>query len=141
MTPTASKTRATRQYSGEISLLNTTLEDLSSLLDKNFHKTFLIYTSKHGNGKFYRGPTTSWLGKMKEKIYGDLEIFASVLTLYSLISVCIFSVLFSLRFQQYQQESLTIKSFFSWWSFPLFSWPSCVIQGRYCKEKLDASHS
>ena len=33
---------------------------------------------------------------------------------------------------------LTIKSIFSWWSFPLFSWPLYVIQGWYCKEKLDA---
>ena len=24
---------------------------------------------------------------------------------------------------------LKIKSFFSWWSFPLFSWPQCAIQG------------
>ena len=29
----------------------------------------------------------------------------------------------------------SIKSFFSWWSFPLFSWPSCLIQGLYCREK------
>ena len=36
---------------------------------------------------------------------------------------------------------VTINSFFSWWSFPLFSWPSSVIQGWYCKEKLHASHS
>ena len=36
---------------------------------------------------------------------------------------------------------LTIKSFFSCWSFPLFSWHWCVIQWWYCKEKLDASHS
>ena len=35
---------------------------------------------------------------------------------------------------------LKIKSFFSWWSFSLFSWPQCVIQGWYCKENLDASH-
>ena len=35
----------------------------------------------------------------------------------------------------------TIKSFFSWWSFPLFSWPWCLIQGWYCKEKLVASLS
>ena len=25
-----------------------------------------------------------------------------------------------------------MKSFFNWWSFPLFSWPKCVIQGLYC---------
>ena len=36
---------------------------------------------------------------------------------------------------------LTIKSFIGWWSFPLFSWPQCAIQGWYCKEKLDAGHS
>ena len=35
---------------------------------------------------------------------------------------------------------LAIKSFFSLWSFPLFSWPSCVNQGWYCREKLDAGH-
>ena len=35
----------------------------------------------------------------------------------------------------------TIKSCFSWWSSPLFSWLLCLIQGWYCKEKLDASHS
>ena len=32
----------------------------------------------------------------------------------------------------------TIKRIFSWWSFPLFS---CLIQGWYWKEKLDASLS
>ena len=36
---------------------------------------------------------------------------------------------------------LTIKRFFSWLSFPLFSWPQCVTQGWYWIEKLDASHS
>ena len=36
---------------------------------------------------------------------------------------------------------LLIKSFFHWWSFPLFSWPQCAIQGWYCGEKLDADHS
>ena len=27
------------------------------------------------------------------------------------------------------------------WSFPLFLWPHCVIQGWYCEENLDVSHS
>ena len=35
----------------------------------------------------------------------------------------------------------TINSCFSWWSSLLFSWLSCLIQGWYCKEKLDASHT
>ena len=34
----------------------------------------------------------------------------------------------------------TIKTFFSWWSSPLFSWPRCLIQEWYCKENSDASH-
>ena len=36
---------------------------------------------------------------------------------------------------------LPIKSFFRWWSFPLFSWPWCEIQGWYWREKFDAGHS
>ena len=34
-----------------------------------------------------------------------------------------------------------IYSFFGWGSFPSFSQLYCLIQGWYCKEKLDASHS
>ena len=33
---------------------------------------------------------------------------------------------------------VTIKSFFNWWSVPLFSRPLCLILGWYCKEKLEA---
>ena len=36
---------------------------------------------------------------------------------------------------------LIIKSCFSWWSSPLFSWLSCLIQRWYHNEKLDAIHS
>ena len=36
---------------------------------------------------------------------------------------------------------LPIKSFFSCWSFPRFSWSWWVTQGWYCREKLDAGHS
>ena len=35
----------------------------------------------------------------------------------------------------------TIRNYFSRWSFPLFLWPHCVIQGCYGDEKLDVSHS
>ena len=33
-----------------------------------------------------------------------------------------------------------IQSFSSWWPFPLFSWPQCVIWRWCCKEKLDVNH-
>ena len=36
---------------------------------------------------------------------------------------------------------LSIKVFLGWWPFPLFSWPECLTQWWYFKEKLDASHS
>ena len=35
---------------------------------------------------------------------------------------------------------LKIKSFLSWWSFPLLSWPQCLIHQWYCEENFDASH-
>ena len=42
---------------------------------------------------------------------------------------------------QIRRICLAIKSFFSWWAFPLFSCPEWVIRGWYCKEKLDANHT
>ena len=39
-----------------------------------------------------------------------------------------------------QRICSTIKNFFRWWSSPLFSWPLGLIQGWYCKAKLDAHH-
>ena len=69
---------------------------------------------------------------------GDFfEIFlsSSVLTLYGLKSVCIFSILFSSHFLKYlTSRDLVIISF-------LLVTFHCLIQGWYCKEKLDAGHS
>ena len=73
-----------------------------------------------------------------------VKIFlGGVLTLSTLTSVCTFSILFFLHFLRcWQGEFLkTIKGFSSMWSFPLFSWPYCLIWGWYCTEKLDASLS
>ena len=50
------------------------------------------------------------------------------------------TVLFTLPYVLTRRICLTIKSFFSKWSLSLFSW-LCVIQRRYCKEKLDDNHS
>ena len=63
--------------------------------------------------------------------------------IYALTSVCIFSILFFIHFLKCWQGEfvLGLKNFFSWWSFHLFSWPWYVIQGWYCKEKLNARHS
>ena len=35
-----------------------------------------------------------------------------------------------------RRNSATIKSLFCWWSFPLFSWPSCVIWGDIVRRNL-----
>ena len=56
----------------------------------------------------------------------------------SLTSVCIFLIHFFKVL--IRRICSTIKSFFRWRSFPLFSWPSCMIHGWYYREKLDASH-
>ena len=59
----------------------------------------------------------------------------SHLTHCSLTSVCIFLIHFFKVL--IRRICSTIKSFFRWWSFPLFS---CMIHGRYYRKKLDASH-
>ena len=51
----------------------------------------------------------------------------------------LFTVLCTLPQLLTRRICLTIKSFFSWWSFPLFSSPLRVIQGWYFKEGYDAS--
>ena len=51
------------------------------------------------------------------------------------------TVLYTFPKRLTRRISLTIKSCFSWWSSSLLSQLSCLIQGWYCKEKLDASHS
>ena len=40
-----------------------------------------------------------------------------------------------------KENLFKIKSFINWWSFPWFSWSKCLIQGWYCKEKLEAGQS
>ena len=66
------------------------------------------------------------------------------LTLYTLISVCIFSILSIIHFLKCRQREFVQQSRASFigdhfpYSCDLYV---CVIQGRYCKQKLDASHS
>ena len=58
---------------------------------------------------------------------GDWWLFIRLvgLTLYTLTSVCIFSILFSIdSLRCWQGEfAFTFKRFFSWWSFPFSFWP------------------
>ena len=61
--------------------------------------------------------------------------------LYPDISMCfLLTALCAFDMVLIKRIFLTIMSFFSLWLFPSFSWPKYVIQGWYCKEKLDASH-
>ena len=61
------------------------------------------------------------------------------ITLYILKSVCIFSINCSLYMSLGADKENLFKSFFMWWLFPQFSWPSCVTQGWYCTEKSKSS--
>ena len=57
-------------------------------------------------------------------------------TLYTLSSVCIFSILFSTLYKVLTRRiCLTI---FGWWSFPLFLWLWCLIQGWHCKAQYSS---
>ena len=56
-----------------------------------------------------------------------LQPCLKLITLYILTSVYIFFMLFSIMVLT-ERICLTIKSFFSWWSFPLFSWPHAGVR-------------
>ena len=70
------------------------------------------------------------------------KAFVWYLILCSNISMHILhSVLYTFPIVLSRRISWTIQSFLSWWSFPWFLWHEQVIQGWYCKEKLDTNHS
>ena len=61
----------------------------------------------------------------------------------TLTSVFIFSIQFSINFLRcWQREFVEHSRAFLVGDYFLYSsWPKCVIQGWYCKNKLDSSHS
>ena len=75
-------------------------------------------------------------------IFISLNIFYLFNPLHPNISMhIILTVLYTLLKVHASRIYLSIKNSLSWWSFPLFSTPSSLIQGWNCKEKLDASNS
>ena len=90
-----------------------------------------------------RGLQVKETGKIRKqtKIENSDKPF-SINPLHSNISMHILhTVLYTFPKVLIRRTFWTIKSFISWWSFPLFSWPWCVIQGWHSREKLDISHS
>ena len=59
------------------------------------------------------------------QVRNDFFYLWCLLTLYTLTSVCIISILFTIHFLKCWQGELClkIKSFMSWWSFSWFLWP------------------
>ena len=82
-------------------------------------------------------------GKWCENRLSSRQIRTKVWTFYTLTSVCIFSIVFFIHFLRCWQGEFVEQSRATLVGdhFLLFSWPQYVIQGWYCKEKLDASHS
>ena len=62
--------------------------------------------------------------------------------LYTNISIHILhTVLYTFPKVLTRRICLIILTFLSWWSFPLFLWPWCLIWGWRCKEILNTCHS
>ena len=89
----------------------------------------------------------TWSGKIynsekKKKASEQISFVLVTLILYTLTSVCINSILFSIHFQRSWEGEFVLQSRGAlWWSSSLFSRLLGLIQGWYCKEKLDAGHS
>ena len=79
--------------------------------------TYQLWYDQHLNQR-------SRLSTAFRRIFRALGI-SKTSNLYTLTSVYIFPILFSVHFLNVpaRRICLTIKRFFSWWSFPLFSWP------------------
>ena len=82
--------------------------------------------------------------KFKKKIVSEwiISYKQQNMVLYSLLNSLQFNaltVLYTFPKELTRRICLIIKSCFTWWSFPLFSWPQCLIQGWYCKERINAS--
>ena len=104
---------------------------------------------KRGKGNFTKSEV--WISsfhlirqaKEKDKTIGPEENGLTLLnSLHTNINIHILHTVihtFSKRLKR--RICVTIKSCFSWWSSPLISGLSCLIQGWYGKEKLDVSHS
>ena len=85
----------------------------------------------HGAAHTQKLKPTQW--------YSPLLWLASVNLLHRNIRIYIFqAVLYSFSKVLTRRICLIINIFFSRWSFTIFFWPYCAIQGWYCIEKLDA---
>ena len=79
----------------------------------------------------YISPLTFFLGLISHLLY-PLHLYISIHILHT--------VLYTFPKVPTKRIYVTIRTFFCWWSFPLFLWPVCLIQSWF-KEKLDTSHS
>ena len=121
-----------------------------SAISKSFHCNPCIqYAIKvcHPNRRL---PKFSWQKESNEFMARFTKIAINVKKIFSATNRCrnplhtnisihiLQTVLYTFLKVLTRRICSAIKNFFSCWSFPLFSWHYCVIQGRYWREKLDA---
>ena len=90
-----------------------------------------------------QGRPQGWVGHNHLIFISSTSKITVLLTLYHTnISMHILhTVLHTFPKRLTRRICLTIKSCFCWWSSTLFSWLSCLIQGWYGEENLDAGNS
>ena len=83
------------------------------------------------------------MDSLKINTFTDISLYLSpsfALTLYTSMYI-LHDVLYTFPKVLIRRICLTIKSFFSWWSFPFFLvTPSCLIRGWYCNQRFVASN-
>ena len=83
------------------------------------------------------------MDSLKINTFTEISLYLSpsfALTLYTSMYI-LHDVLYTFPKVLIRRICLTIKSFFSWWSFPFFLvTPSCLIQGWYCNQRFVASN-
>ena len=100
------------------------------VLNSNYYR--VKFTRAHADGTW---PIFTAFHNITKRVWLLLFIVNCFLTLksshqYAYPSFC------SLPFPMVLTRNLfNSQNLFCWWSFPLFLWPKCLIQGWYCKEK------
>ena len=120
-------------------------EDMTSL-----SKLMLRVRTKHNNNFYWISMTQTTPFHCHEKFSSWIRWqtpphspqFSPSPMLHPNISMHILNTfLFTFLIRLTRRICVTIWNIFSWWSFPLLSWPLRLFLGGYCKENLDASHS
>ena len=100
------------------------------VLNSNYYR--VKFTRAHADGTW---PIFTAFHSITKRVWLLLFIVNCFVTLNLHISMHVLLSVLYIFPMVLTRNLFNSQNLFCWWSFPLFSWPKCLIQGWYCKEK------